>query len=153
MPKPFLKLVLFALLTGPLAAQSRPAEVELKDPGTAKRYAYYFSGAGHFYTGEAIRGGVMLGVTALGLYKFTDELGCSVASGAVQGDLGCSRGKAFLWLGLALAPYVYGIIDAPKSAERVNAGRRRQAAKLSFAPILDLELGRLQGGVRFTISH
>lgn len=148
MPSPVVKLLLFVLLAAPLSAQTPAPEVELKDPETARQYAWYFSGAGHLYTGEALRGGVMLGVTTVSLYKAIGELfsGCT---GNLTSTAECHRGRGFLWLGLAAAPYVYSIIDAPKSAERVNAGKQRKAGKLSIAPLLDVDhSNRLQAGIQ-----
>jgi hypothetical protein len=63
-----------------------------------------------------------MGISAIGVYNLISELGCTAASNSLLGaDTGCSGGKKLLWLTAAVAPYVYGIIDAPKSAARANA--------------------------------
>lgn len=153
MPRMFVTLFLLTALGAPLSAQGDVNADELKDPLTAKRYAFYFSGGGHFYAGEPLLGGVLVGTSALGLYKMLDELGCSAATRVVFADLGCSRGTAFLWLGLAAASYVYGIVDAPRSAERVNAKRVAPARTLTIIPgLAALQSGYLQGRLSFHFS-
>lgn len=141
-------------LAAPLAAQALGDDPELKDPQTARQYAYYFAGAGHFYTGEPLYGGALLGATAVGLYKMMKELGCSAASRAVFSDVGCSRSRAILWLGLAAGSYAFGIADAPKSAARVNARIQGQSRSFSLIPHLDLDHdGRPQAGLHLQIRY
>lgn len=121
-------IVLAIIAATPSLAQTRrpPADAvaEPKSPELARQYAYYFTGAGHFYTGETTRAAVMGGISIISAWKLIDSLGCSYASDLIATDMGCSRAIAFLSLAGLLAPYVYGIIDAPKSAARVNARRR-----------------------------
>lgn len=135
---------------GALAAQQGPPD-EPKDPATAKRYALYFSGAGHFYTGEYGRATAMLGVSAVAGYKLIDELACSAASNAIYVDLGCKRSRALLWLGLMAAPYVYGIFDAEKSASRVNG--RLQGERVALWPYAGAAPnGRVSTGILLTVA-
>jgi hypothetical protein len=87
----------------------------------ARTYALYAPGGGYLYTKEYIRAGAALGLTVIGVYNLTQELGCQIASNSLLGaDTGCSGGKKLLWLTLSVAPYIYGIFDASKSALRSN---------------------------------
>ena len=134
-----------------LAAQETVPDELLKDPATAKRYAFYFSGAGHFYTGEHGRAVAMMGVSAISGYKLIDELACSAASNAIYADLGCKRSRALLWLGLMAAPYVYGIFDAEKSANRVNA--RLRGTRVALLPHATVTAdGQVSAGLLLTVA-
>lgn len=140
------------LMPLPAAAQEGGTQtVELRDPELAQRYAYYFSGVGHFYTGETGRGAALAGVTLVGLWMGAGALGCSVAESSIlNSDMGCSTAKLLLTWAAAGAAYVYGIIDAPKSAERMNA-KRLAPARIGLNAGIE-QGGRVSLGLRISLS-
>lgn len=138
-------LVIAASIPENMYGQQTDSRIEFKDPAVARSYALYFPGAGYAYTKEYGKAALSTGISVVALYKAIDELGCSVASDAFLGaDLGCGRGKVFMWLAVALAPYAYGIFDAPNSALRANAklrGVQRSGPLLEIGPRGDARLG------------
>lgn len=115
----------------PLVAQDSASEP--KDPVVAKTYAIYFSGMGHFYSGEKWRGAALTGTSAVGLYQVIDELACSMAGDALGGvDMGCNDTKLLFWLAASVGSYVYSLIDADDSAERVNSRSRPLRATIQM---------------------
>lgn len=118
----FLATLMFQAVPAGLEAQS--SVWDAKDPDLARRYASFFPGGGHLYTGESLKGGIMAGLSVFSGIKLLGSLGCSAAERVVFDDIeGCSRSKTFLWLAGLAGPWVYGMLDARKSAERVNAQR------------------------------
>jgi hypothetical protein len=105
-------------ISKPAPAQQTQPRLEMKDPEVAKNYAYYFTGLGYFYTGEYVRGVGALAITLFAANKALDQFGCNSSLQGLGG--GCSKGKEVMWIAVAIAPYVYGILDAEKSAKRVN---------------------------------
>lgn len=111
-----------------------------RDPSMARGYALLWPGIGHLYTGERLKGLALSLGTAAVLYAGVGKL--------VTGD--CGSGMfiiqypkcAPLHTGVALAAYVYGIVDADKSAGRVNRRRGLVGA-----------LARLQPVIRPSIDH
>jgi hypothetical protein len=113
-------LIMAAMFASPIAAQS--VSPQQKDPDLARRYSYYFSGAGHFYTGEKGKAFAMIGVSTVSFYKWVSVATCDAVNESFMGaDTGCDSSNMLLWAAGTVAPYIYGIIDAPKSAARVNA--------------------------------
>lgn len=145
-------LILLLALASPIAAQ--PAGVvEAKDPGVASRYAYYISGGGHFYTGERGKAFALLGVSAVSFYQALSRMACQEVSDSFLGaDTGCSKDNLLLWALGAVAPYIYGIVDAPKSAARMNTRNGVSSANSSLfvAPTGD---GGMNVGLRFVVSN
>ncbi|MHB0978152.1 MAG: hypothetical protein ACYC1K_01980 [Minisyncoccota bacterium] len=104
----------------------------MKDPDIARQYSFYLPGGGHFYTGEYVRGGVMLGVGLYAGQQVTKTFSCGSTNKSDYTYSGtCPAGGAMLWLGILAVPYVYGIFDARASADRVNAKLRAQSSRLS----------------------
>ena len=131
-------------------ASSPTPRADLKSPELARRYAWYFSGAGHFYTGDTPRALLLTGGSAVALYKFASALGCGPSY--IEND--CSGGAPIMWLAVLGAAYTYGIIDAPKSAERVNT-RLRTSAPIPTVTVDRNSLGRLRlhAGLRVAIPN
>lgn len=117
-------LLLVVLLAFPEVATAQDATWDVKDPDLARRYASYFPGAGHFYTGETLKGGVMAGVALFSGVKLLKVMGCSAAERTIFDEIeGCNKSEVFLWLAGIAGPWIYGVTDARKSAERANARR------------------------------
>jgi hypothetical protein len=135
----FRRLLLFgmsAVLGSPVVGLAQSANVdEAKDPRIARTYALYAPGGGYLYTKEYVRAAAAMGLTVIGVYNLTEELGCQIASNSLLGaDTGCSGAKKLLWLGLSIAPYVYGIVDAPKSASRANQRNGHRPTQVFIQP-------------------
>ena len=133
----------------PCAAQEANRTPE-KDPVQAKTYAVYFSGLGHIYSGETIRGGALLGTSLVGIYQVAGQLGCSGAANAPLGiTADCDDSRLLLWAGLAVGAYVYSLLDAGESAHRAN---RRRRTPSTTGPLLTVNAGgRVQLGVQLAL--
>jgi hypothetical protein len=143
-----LRLALAAVLLIVLGGSRIGAQqADLKDPEVAHSYSFYVPGGGHFYTGEYLRGGAMLGVSVYAGLQVVKTATCGSTNKSDYTYSGnCPAGGALLWLGVMAVPYIYGIIDARASAERVNAKIRAQASR--FSPFLDADpRGRLSLGL------
>lgn len=128
------RAVLSSVLLTLIASSSDAQQTAMKDPEIARQYSFYFPGAGHLYTGEYLRGGVMLGVGLYAGQQVTKSFG-GVCGSTNKSDYTysgtCPAGGPWLWLGIMAVPYVYGIFDSRASAERVNAKMRAQSSRLS----------------------
>ncbi len=156
----------FTSTTGSLA----PALLPSPDPRIATRRAMFFPGGGHFYTGETMRGAVLLGVAAgsLAAGALLSSRGGSCQPTA-PGD-GCeydpstheyrrgssSRTPLYVGAAVAVGSWLYGIVDASSSAARVNA---RLAVSLGPVevlpePLVDVDReGRTELRMRLRLAH
>ncbi|MHB1210587.1 MAG: hypothetical protein ACYC1I_12920 [Acidimicrobiales bacterium] len=124
--------VLFCVLLASMASSSGAQQSAMKDPDIARQYSFYLPGGGHFYTGEYVRGGAMLGVGLYAGQQVAKTFSCGSTNKSDYTYSGtCPAGGALLWLGILAVPYVYGIFDARASADRVNAKMRAQSSRLS----------------------
>jgi len=127
--------VLLAASLGTIVGSGQAQQTTVKDPDMAYQYSLYVPGGGHFYTGEYVRAGAMLGVSLYGaLQASRAATGCSSNKADYSYTDNCPPGGTLLWAAIMAAPYVYGIFDSRKSAERVNAKARAQTAR--FSPFL-----------------
>ena len=110
---PFLLAALF--LSAGAAAQP-----SAKDPGQAQLYSVVLPGGGQFYTGETVKGAVILAGVGGGLAA------AAAALPRLQDDFqprshyeryGVQFGAG---LGVAGALWLYGVLDAPNGARRAN---------------------------------
>jgi hypothetical protein len=123
-----LALALAALTAAatPAAAQRATPPVGFKDPGTATLIGVLVPGGGQIYAGETKKGLTLLGVGVGGLVVGT---AMTVSSGDVDcdDDFDCDSDSsalpAILGYAVYLGSWVYGIIDADDSANRMNAQR------------------------------
>ncbi len=90
-----------------------------KDPGTALLFSVLITGGGQLYSGETNRGLLLLGVGVGSVL-----VGCGIA-----GSLSVCEVGVLVDLGM----YVYGIVDAPASARRMNAAH---GLGVSLVPML-----------------
>lgn len=135
-------LILLIPATG--GAQVRPRTVELKSQEEARTYALYAPGGGYIYTGEYGRAALALGVTVASAYKIIDIATCNLTNETTLGGTPACDGNAkYFWLVAMVAPYVYGIFDAPVSADRANAALKGLTATIDVD-----RNGRLQVGLR-----
>ncbi|MGH7459719.1 MAG: hypothetical protein ACRERX_21235 [Pseudomonas sp.] len=129
-----------------------------RNPETAFCLACLIAGGGHFYTGETTKGAVLAGIAAGALIG-----GAALSSSGDYGDceynpetFDCeeSNGRLPLWIGAGIAAgsWLYGIIDARASAERVNARNGRQGAVIDTRPWLGLRRGQPSAGLQFQLS-
>lgn len=139
-----LAAVLSLVLGGSPAGAQQAAP---KDPELAHSYAFYLPGGGHFYTGEFLRGGAMLGVGVYAGLQIVKTVTCGSTNEADYTYSGnCPPGGALLWFGIMAVPYIYGIYDARASADRVNAKIKAQASR--FAPFVGADpRGRVSLGL------
>lgn len=109
----------------PVTAQQQP--VGYKDPGTATIMSVIIPGGGHLYSGETKKGAMILGVGVGGLV-----LGSALTVGSADidcdyDDFECEDNTSYLPAAagylLYLGSWVYGIMDASNSADRMNASR------------------------------
>lgn len=123
-----------------LTAQSNPATNQqlYKDPGTATLYSIVSPGVGQLWVGDTKRGAMLLGV-GLGAPILGAVVTASTCSPGYGGT--CSGGStAPFLLGLlaGAGAWVYGIIDANDSAQRMNQknGVALDMSEYRFTPVL-----------------
>lgn len=110
----------------PIAIPStQPATISdtwnFRDPGSARQYAWYAPGGGHLYSGETLKGAVLLAAPLVALYTGIPKI--------VGAD--CGRGFALilfvkcapLHTAVMVGAYAFGILDADDSARRMNERR------------------------------
>jgi hypothetical protein len=119
--------VLCACLLGSSAkAQQAIPPAGFKDPGTATLLSVVVPGGGQLYSGDMRKGLTLLGV---GLGGVTIGTAMTISSAGVScSDISCeSHGSALpavLGTMAYLGSWVYGIMDASDSANRMNAKNR-----------------------------
>jgi hypothetical protein len=101
-------------------AQAAAAAAALrKDPGMATLYSFFAPGAGHLYAQERATGGVLLGLSFVGLAVTGNALSCATAN-----DCESTTGRMTLGAAGALAflgSWAYGMFDADDAVRRFNA--------------------------------
>lgn len=118
----FAALLTFSLAT-PAASQSTAPRPGYKDPGTSTLFSVLIPGGGQLYSGDTRRGVTLLGVGLGGL-----TLGVAMTAGSVgvscDDDFSCKDDTNYAPAALGYAAYLgawlYGIIDASDSAQRMN---------------------------------
>lgn len=108
-----------------------------RDPHTAQTLGSFLPGAGHIYAGESLRGlgfagAALIGIAA-GITFLTDRQCYYVAldSSYCRSNVSTSnRINGITELATGVAAWVFGAIDAPRAARRVNAAHQR----VSVAP-------------------
>ncbi len=124
-----------AFFTSASPATSQEGAVAVKDPAIALGFAWLCPGCGHLYSGETTKGAVIAAVSigsfATGLavqlsrhLRLMNELNADCGWQTHPSD--CVETKVdftpfLVGSGVALAGYVYGLIDAGASARRMNA--------------------------------
>jgi hypothetical protein len=97
-----------------------------KNPTAAMLISVLLPGAGHFYTGETKRGALLLGVGVGGLVVGT-AMSVSSVGLSCDDDFSCEDDTNYLPLivgyGAYLGSWLYGIVDADASAQRMNTRR------------------------------
>ena len=111
-----------------------------RDPHTAQILGSFLPGAGHFYAGEKLRGLGLGGAAVIGIASgivFLENRECHLVSFGVescdQQVSSLNRINGITQIGVGVAAWVFGAIDAPRAAQRANE-RARQ--RVSMAPIV-----------------
>ena len=94
---------------------------EYRDPGTARDYAFVVPGGGNVYSGEYVKGAALAGAALVAVFRGVDKITDPNCGGGFLLALYVQCAK--LETSIILASYVYGIFDAPRSAERMNTKR------------------------------
>lgn len=136
-------VLLLAIASNTAVGQMRSGS-EVKNPDLARTYATELPGGGYVYTGETGRAAIALGVTGFAAYKTVHNYLCTLSYPRTE-SCGSWAGP---WLVVAFIPYIYGIIDAPASANRANE-RLRSAA--SHALLERDDRGRTRVGLTITV--
>ena len=133
LPKQLMHKSLFALAvllttSTPALAQQRNADpsAQWKDPTTATLLSLVIAGGGQYYSGETERGAHLLLAAVLG----------SVAGGAALAsgnETAAELAIGYTGLTAGVAAWLYSIMDASRSAKRMNA-RNGLAPPLAVAP-------------------
>lgn len=124
----FIAAAAVLLCARPAAAQQQMHPVGYKDPTMATIMSVIIPGGGHLYSGETRKGAMILGVGVGGLV-----LGSALTVGSADidcdfdDDFECDDDTSYLPAAagylLYLGSWVYGIMDASNSADRMNASR------------------------------
>lgn len=131
-------VVLFAVLSAGTAHAQSTQPAGYKDPGTAMIISVLVPGGGQMYSGETQRGltllGIGLGGLAVGTAISASSTGCDEDS--------CDTDANFAPLALGylayLGAWVYGIVDADDSAERMNSKRGLAVGGAQVTPVLSI---------------
>jgi hypothetical protein len=142
-------LVLLCVACTPALAQTSPAGY--KDPGTSTILSVVVPGGGQIYSGETNKGLALLGGGMAGLI-----LGFAMTSSSAgiscDDDLDCQDDTNYVPAALGYLTYfgtwIYGIIDADDSANRMNSKRGlAQALSGDVAPLVSSSGGETRVGV------
>jgi hypothetical protein len=157
-------LVLFTA-SGLAAQASQPGATAGKgqptvlDATVARNYAAKCWGCGHLYAGEYGKGGLLLGVGLVSLVAAPFTLTASEDSNCYNTEYGrgCDTGAKINWVpaltlvGISVASYIYGIVDAGPSAGRMNAKNGfKVASSLRLEPTVTTSANATNVGLRFT---
>jgi hypothetical protein len=147
------------------ADTSSPAEIHqtaYRNPEKAFCLACLVAGGGHFYTGETVKGAVLLGAAAAGLIGGAilssdggDEFGdCEYNPETFECEPKGGKTPLLIGAGIAAASWIYGIVDSRPSAERINTrnGLRVGAAAIETRPWVSVREGGLGGGLNVRVS-
>ena len=111
-----------------------------RDPKTAQILGSFLPGAGHIYAGESLRGLGLAGAALVGIaggITLLNERNCrilSLDSGGCNWELSTSqRIGGITQIAAGVAAWVFGAIDAPRAAQRVNARARQRVSVAPFA--------------------
>ena len=110
-----------------------------RDPHTAQTLGSFIPGAGHLYAGEKLRGLGLGGAALIGIVSgivFLTARECHLVTFGVEtcnSDASAvNRINGITNLGVGVAAWVFGAIDAPHAAQRANEKAR---LRVSVAPI------------------
>ncbi|MDZ4672939.1 MAG: hypothetical protein SGI84_00705 [Gemmatimonadota bacterium] len=114
-----------ALAGASTAGASQPKFI---DASIAQSYAAKCPGCGHLYAGETLKGGLLLAVGGVALIAAPFALKAKEVEHCYDLTYGfpCAYGAQLNWtpvftlLGVAAATYIYGLVDAKPSANRMN---------------------------------
>lgn len=98
------------------------------DAGIAQSYAAKCPGCGHLYTGETVKGGLLLAIGGISLIAAPLSIKARETESCYDTEwgYGCEAGAKMDWtpfitlVSVAAATYIYGIVDAKPSANRMN---------------------------------
>lgn len=91
-----------------------------KDPNTSQLLGVVIIGGGHFYSGEAGTGAILLGSAIL-----APVIGAAIATNNVDnslqtGNTSSVTGPVYAGIAVTLGAWIYSIVDSPKAARRTN---------------------------------
>lgn len=153
MKRTFLSLMIASLAAAAPATAQQVAQPGYRDPGTSTLIGVAIPGGGQLYSGETGKGAALLGIAlggvTLGLTATASSVGVSC-----DDDFTCEDDTNYLpmMLGYAafLGSWIYGIMDADDSAERMNAKRGITAGFTSrLSPVI---AGTPKGGTAVGLS-
>jgi hypothetical protein len=123
-----------SLIASAAPARGQESTIPAKDPAMALTFAWLCPGCGHLYSGETTRGALIAAISvgaittgvAIQFMRSVDLMNDMQQCGFDDLRSDCfQRGTDFTPIlvgsAIALAGYVYGLIDAGASARRINA--------------------------------
>jgi hypothetical protein len=111
-----------------------------KNPGTAALLSFLLPGLGQMYNGQVGKGIGLLLVSSAGTAVFVKGF-ASAASCNLGGNCSSSAAPIVLGAGVALAASIYSIVDARRSAKRINARRGFRAGAIPLRPYVGAQPG------------
>ncbi|GAB5533774.1 MAG: hypothetical protein Rubg2KO_00230 [Rubricoccaceae bacterium] len=143
------RLCALLLFLAPLAAAAQPV-ASPKSERTATTLSLVAPGGGQLYSGETVKGGLLLVGALGGLAVAANELP-ALAEDVPDRGYYTTHGTRFgLGLGVAGVLWLYGIVDAPSAARRAN--QRNGLASVELAPALIVAEGQHRAGVQLRAS-
>jgi hypothetical protein len=143
-------LALLCIACTPAMAQTPPAGY--KDPGTSTLLSVVVPGGGQLYSGETQKGLALLGGGLGGLILGTAMTTNSIGASCDYDEFTCSDDTNYLPMAVGylafFGTWVYGIIDADDSANRMNAKHGlAQVLSGDVAPLVASTGGETRVGV------
>ena len=140
-----LAAVLLTATIGTASGQGR--NMDRRDPAIAVGFAWLCPGCGHLYTGETTKGaliaGVSVGALATGFVmqlNQSNDFTCELGSIPSQCRAPRTDFTPILVGGaIGLAGYLYGLIDARASAERMNERNGLEIGGLDVKPAVGVD--------------
>jgi hypothetical protein len=127
------------IIKEPRKVLHEPQVQAYKSPGAAFALSFFLPGAGQFYNGDFLKGGIQFGIASVTAIIIWSE----ILQEASQPDTHETNADKILFSYLIFAiNWVWSFVDAPISANRINKKRQQK-----FGHLLEFNVGKKQTGV------
>jgi hypothetical protein len=116
-----------------------------KSPGAAFALSFFLPGAGQFYNGEFLKGGIQFGIASVTAIIIWSEI---LQEANLPGSHETDEDKLLFSYLIFAGNWVWSFVDAPISANRINRERQQQ-----FGHLLKFNIGKRMAGVDVYIQN
>ena len=110
-----------------------------RSPGVAFALSFLLPGAGQFYNGDFLKGGIQFGIASITAIIIWSEI---LQEASQPGTHETDEDKLLYSYLIFAANWVWSFVDAPISAKRINRERQPQ-----FGHLMEFEIGKNMTGV------